>query len=79
LKLFSGTAKKLAEWHRGEYVPLDREDDERFPVLSGGYYIQPPLARAIDALIRFYLIHWQWIWTTLIALVGLYLAVLSLK
>jgi hypothetical protein len=33
----------------------------------------------VNVLLDFYLLHWQWVWSSIIAFVGLYLAVLALK
>ena len=36
-------------------------------------------AKALRAFVAFYLRHWQWIWSTVIAVAALYVAALALK
>lgn len=63
--------QKIKEWYRGKYVP-PRKNDPNSPVvfIGLGHYEQPPLAKALGRLARFWLERWPWIITTLIALVA---------
>lgn len=71
---------KIASWYQGTYVPPPKNAPNSGVVFIGhGFYVQPRLARYIGAVIRFYFRHWQWLWSTVIAVASLYVAVLALK
>ena len=62
------TIDRLREWYRGRYVPPPRDDPHSSMVFLGpGYYEQPPLAKLLGALGRFWLKHWQWIIAVIVA------------
>jgi hypothetical protein len=68
--------EKIADWYRGKYVPPPENDPNSSAFLvSGGHYEQSLLANAIRILATFWLDHWKWIITSLIAIT---LAVLGL-
>ena len=80
MSILSTICNKVADWYRGTYVPPFENDPNSSIVFIGtGFYIQPPLARAIGAVAGFYLRHWQWVWSTIIGIIGVYVAVLALK
>lgn len=60
--------ERIKEWYRGPYVPPAPNDPNSPMVfLSLGHHEQPPLAKLLGVICRFYLAHWQWIIGTLIA------------
>ncbi len=72
--------KAVASWYRGRYVsPPENDPDSTIVIVSAGHYEQPLIASVIAVLAGFYIRHWQWVWSTILALLGLYLAVLALK
>ena len=76
----SSITERLADWYRGKYIPPPENDPgSSFVIISPGYYEQPWLAKLIGVAWGFYVLHWQWVWSTVIALIGLYLSVLALK
>lgn len=60
--------KVIVDWWQGEYVDLE-------PPFVMGYYRRHWTARAVSALGRFYITHWQWLWTTTIAVLALLFSV----
>jgi hypothetical protein len=73
-------AERIANWYRGKYIPPPADDpDSLIVIISPGHYEQPFLARLIGAVWGFYARHWQWVWSTIIGVVALYLAALALK
>ena len=80
MSVLSGITQRIANWYRGRYIPPPENDpDSSVVIISPGYYEQPLFAKILGAVWRFYRRHWQWVWSTVIALVGLYIAVLTLK
>ena len=78
--MLSSITECVANWYRGKFIPPPPNDpNDSIIIISPGYYEQPLLAKSIGAAWAFYVKHWQWVWSTVIALVGLYLAVLALK
>jgi len=73
-------SERFADWYRGKYIPPPENDpDSSFVIFSLGYYEQPWLAKLLGVAWSFYVRYWQWVWSTIIALLGLYLAALALK
>jgi hypothetical protein len=67
---------RLKDWYEGDFVPY--KDDPGSPISRiGGYSKRPWLARAIDALGRFYQKHWQWLIATILAIIGIVVAIMS--
>lgn len=67
--------QKIKDWYRGKYVPPPENDPNSGVVfISLGYYEQPLLAKIIGGLCRFYLKHWQWVIGTIIAIIGIIVA-----
>jgi len=60
--------KKIKKWYKGNLV-YQNKDDDTLVRIPGSYYEQPPLAKLIKWLGDFWLKHWKWILTTLIAIV----------
>lgn len=80
MEVISTIRNKVAAWYRGTYVPPPENVPNSGVVFIGlGFYVQPRLARYIGAGIRFYFRHWQWVWSTLITVAGLYIAIRALK
>lgn len=78
--IISKVKHRIAQWYQGTYVPPPKNDPNSSIVFVGlGFYLQPPLARILLAVANFYRNNWQWIWSTLIALLSLWAAVLALK
>lgn len=46
------------------------------PIIYTEYHWSAKIARAI---VGFYLHHWQWVWSTAIGVIGLYVAIIALK
>jgi len=73
--------KPIRRWYNGTPKTTVIENDPNSmvffgPIFSTEYHWTARLARA---LVAFYLKHWQWIWTTVIAVSALFVAVLALK
>jgi hypothetical protein len=67
--------QKIKDWYRGKYVPPPKNDPNSGVVfISPGYYEQPLLAKIIGGLCHFYLKHWQWVIGTMIAIIGIIVA-----
>ena len=71
----------IKRWYHGDTKIHEFENDPQstiviFPMIYTEYHWTAKFARTI---VRFYLRHWQWVWSTIIAVLGVYVAVLSLK
>jgi len=42
--------------------------------ISPGYYEQPFVAKLVGGIAKFYLAHWQWVIGTIIAMIGIIVA-----
>lgn len=63
---------RIAAWYEGTYVPPPANDVVgSLVIISTGHMARPWLARALDAVGRFWLAHWQWIIGILVVLLGL--------
>ncbi|MDY0331770.1 MAG: hypothetical protein RBR52_14930 [Thiomonas sp.] len=74
-------SSRIKRGYDGESKILEFENDPDNPhvimtLLYTEYYWSAKIARAI---VGFYLRHWQWVWKTIIVVLGLYVAVLALK
>jgi hypothetical protein len=72
---------RIKRWYEGETKLLEFENDPNssvfiMPSFYTKYHWSAMIARIV---IGFYLRHWQWVWSTIIAVLGLYVAVLTLK
>ncbi|WP_124706218.1 hypothetical protein [Sulfuriferula multivorans] len=72
---------RIKRWYDGESKLHVFENDPAsliaiMPLPYTKYHWSAKIARAI---VGFYLRHWQWVWSTIIAILGLYIAVLALK
>ena len=65
--------KWLREWYYGRLI---EPDNNGIFIFGFEYHWTARIARAVVA---FYRRKWEWIWSTLIALAALWVAVLSLK
>lgn len=68
--------QRVQDWYQGTYVPPPPNDpDSQIVFISSGYYEQPPLAKALRAMVTFLLNHWQWIVGTALAVVGIVVSI----
>jgi len=59
--------KKIKKWYYGEYKLF--ENDPNSPVIFvGGYYVKHWTAKFANIVVKFYLEHWKWLWSTIIAI-----------
>lgn len=68
-------------WYDGESKMQEFENGPDssiafMPYVYTEYHWSAKIARAI---VDFYSRHWQWVWSTIMAVLGLYVAVLALK
>jgi hypothetical protein len=68
----------IANWYEGEYVLYDNPPDSCV-VKIGGSYKRHWTASLARIFVSFYLKHWQWIWTTTIAIFSIWIAIIALK
>lgn len=62
--------KKLTGWYRGKYIPIEAHHEEGIPIVSGGYYRQPPLAKVLSLIIGLFVREWKWAVGTILGLIG---------
>jgi hypothetical protein len=69
--------KRIRAWYDGTHKTIEHNNDP-----SSGVWFMPTFvteyhwtARVAHALVDFYLRHWQWLWTTVIAVGGLMVSV----
>ena len=76
-----GIVERIREWYCGEMKLLihDNPPDSPVWVAPMPYVEHHWSAKALRAFVAFYLRHWQWIWSTVIAVTSLYVAALALK
>jgi hypothetical protein len=74
-------SRQIKRWYQGETKLHEFESDPNSSVWFAPYpYIDRHWsAKAVRALVVFYLRNWQWAWATTIAALGLYVAVRTLK
>lgn len=60
---------KIKEWYRGKPISLESDPDDLFVIYPSVYYKQPILAKIIKYIGDFWLKHWKWILTTIIAVI----------
>ena len=69
--------EKIKVWYNGEQKV--RENDPDSPIVRIGTYTQRHwTANSVRAFVNFYLNHWKWLWSTIIAILGLIFAYLKL-
>ena len=68
---------KLRRWYDGEFVPPDNPPGS-YVVFLTGHYKRHWSSRVAHTLVDFYFKEWKWIWGTLIAVVGLVIAIAKL-
>lgn len=69
--------KQIKQWWSGEFTPTPLKS-----VLSGEAFenvTRPWPVRVGRAIWRFYMRHWQWLWSTAIAVVTIYVSALAIK
>jgi hypothetical protein len=65
--------QRVKGWYQGRFVEPHNEPNSPVVFLMG-HYEQPPLARLLGVLGRFWLAQWKWIIATAIAVIGLIIA-----
>lgn len=63
--------KKIKTWYKGELILPSNDPDSPIVRLSPGHYKRPFPATIICSLIKFWLKHWKWVITTILAIIGL--------
>jgi hypothetical protein len=77
-KFFNAIGDRISRWWLGEFRPYKNDPDSAV-VLIGGRYHRHWTADVAHAIVDFYLRHWQFVWTTALAIVGLVIAALAIK
>ena len=64
-----GFSERIQRWYHGEQRITEPDNDPRsaFVIMPSDYVEYHWSARIARALVGFYLKHWQWIWTTFVA------------
>lgn len=72
---------RIKRWYNGEskMQEFDNAPDSSIVIMPYFYTEYHWSAKIARAIVGFYLRHWQWVWSTIIAVLGLYVAVLALK
>ena len=72
---------RIKSWYSGQEKLVEFENDPRSSIV-----IMPSVhieyhwsAKIVRAVATFYMKHWQWVWTTAIAVVAVYVAIRALK
>ena len=68
----------IRRWWEGDFIPY-QNDPHSGVILIGGTVRRHWSARAARALCDFYLRHWQYLWSTLLGIAVLIVAILALK
>lgn len=69
----------IAAWYQGRLVSDDPIVGKHFIVLPGDRYERHWTSSAAHILVDFYLAHWQWVVTTILAVIAVAIAILQLK
>ncbi len=72
---------RIKRWYNGEskMKVFENDRDSSIFFMTSFYTEFHWSAKIARAIVSFYLQHWQWVWSTIIAILGLYIAVLALK
>jgi hypothetical protein len=71
LRTFKAISDLIREWYRGTYIPPPPNDrNSALIFILAGHYEQPPLAKIMRVIGLFWLNHWKFIITTIIAVIG---------
>jgi len=70
--------QKIRNWYCGKYIPPTTAELFDQPIPAEGHFKPPLLARIINGVGKFWIKHWQWIVTTCIAGLMIYLTYLKL-
>lgn len=72
---------RIKSWYNGQEKLVEFENDPHSSII-----IMPPVrteyhwsAKAVRAVVTFYVKHWQWVWSTATAVVSVYVAIRALK
>jgi hypothetical protein len=76
--LLKRLADRVSRWWLGEFRPYKNDPDAAI-VMLGGKYHRHWTADVAHLVVDSYLKHWQFIWTTGLAVVGLIIAALTIK
>lgn len=73
--------RKVRHWYEGTSKTEEFDNDPNsMYVIGPRFYTEYHwTARVARAVVSFYLKHWQWVWSTVLTLAGLWLAVLALR
>jgi hypothetical protein len=69
---------RIRKWYEGEFIPYENESDSHI-VFIGGWQRRHWTAEVARVIVAFYGRHWQWVWSTIIAVGSLVAAILALK
>ena len=61
--------KRIKRWYEGEYVPYKNDPRSSLGFVGGGAYEKHWTAQLARGFVTFYLKHWKWLWTPVIAVV----------
>ena len=73
MKMLKRLLKKVSKWYKGTYVHYE-DDPDSSVIVIGGYFNRHWTASLTRILVNFYLGHWKWMWSTVIAVVALIVA-----
>lgn len=76
MKILATITNSIARWYEGKYIPPEPQPENSFiSIMSVGHNERHWTAKLAAVLVAFYLKHWQWICTTLIAAISAWAAV----
>lgn len=70
--------KAIKRWYDGEAKMTEGYSGTGIVIMPAPYTEYHWTARIARTIVQFYLSHWQWIWGTAIALLGIYVAYLNI-
>ncbi len=73
--------EKIQRWYEGEckLVEYNNDPDSSVFIMPSFHTEYHWTAKLTRSLVSFYQRNWQWIWSSLLTIVGIYVAVLALK
>lgn len=75
LKAFS---KRIKKWYNGETKSTGFEEGNGYVVFPIWFTEYHWTAKALRSSVSFYLKHWQWVWGTVLAVIGLFASISSI-
>ena len=70
MSIRSRVTQAISNWFHGIYIPYNNPPGAGVFIV-GGYYERHWTAKVVGTVVGFYLLHWKWLWTTALALLGL--------